>query len=459
MSAPAEKLKMTEAWKQWEGELVDRKFPLVRILGGSDHSAVFLTEYGQPFKRAALKFVEAKPATASQLLSRWERVAKLSHGHLLRLLHFGRCQLGSAGMLYVVTELADDSLAQIVPSRPLNPSEAEYMLRSVLEVLAYLHAQGLVHGRIKPANVMAVGDQLKLSSDGICAAGEKALSVPPTIYDPPELTTAGLSPPGDVWSLGITLVEALTQRPSVGEGIRLSDPLLPETVPASFVEIARQCLRLDPQRRWTVPDIAAHLLPTAAPPPRTSALRRLFPAVLVAIFLVALIAGPKLRNWGARLWNEIRPSLTAARPEPAAPAPPESAPATGSTTASNAEKPGPVAPAPESPAPAATKAFVAGAVAQRALPSVAPRARNTITGKVRVRVRVSVDASGHVVDAHFDSRGPSAYFAKLALDSSRRWKFTPPEVNGAPAPSAWILRYEFGRAGTEVRPDEISPRK
>ena len=44
-----------------------------------------------------------------------------------------------------------------------------------------------------------------------------------------------------------------------------------------------------------------------------------------------------------------------------------------------------------------------------------PRARNTITGKVTVRVRVEVDPSGNVSDATFESRGPSEYFAGLAF--------------------------------------------
>ena len=46
------------------------------------------------------------------------------------------------------------------------------MLESVLDVLAYLHGKGFVHGHIKPANIMASGDELKVSSDGLRRAGE-----------------------------------------------------------------------------------------------------------------------------------------------------------------------------------------------------------------------------------------------------------------------------------------------
>lgn len=35
---------MSQAWKEWEGQVINRDFRLRRYLGGSEHSAVFLTE-------------------------------------------------------------------------------------------------------------------------------------------------------------------------------------------------------------------------------------------------------------------------------------------------------------------------------------------------------------------------------------------------------------------------------
>ena len=106
---------MTEAWKQWEGHVVDGHFTLREFQGSSDHSAVFLTNYGPHAQTAAIKFVEATPANAQTQLSRWQRAAQLSHPHLIRVLHSGRCQLGTAPFLYVITEFAEENLAQILP--------------------------------------------------------------------------------------------------------------------------------------------------------------------------------------------------------------------------------------------------------------------------------------------------------------------------------------------------------
>lgn len=475
---------MTDAWRQWEGEVVDNRYHLRQFLGGSDHSAVFLSEFGQPPQKAALKFLEANSATAQLQLSRWERVAKLSHPHLLRLLQGGRCQLGRASMLYVVTELAEDNLGKILPNRALTQAETEYMLRSVLEVLAYLHAQGLVHSRLKPGNIMAVGETMRLSSDGISAVGDKRLGhVPPTVYDPPEAATAGFSRAGDVWSLGVTLVEAVTQRPSAGEGIRQADPTLPDTVPASFLDIARQCLRLDPQRRWTVSDIAARLLPTAPPGGKKNALSR--PAVWVTAgtaLIFALFAGARLLDHRPAQVSrdpqstvkqpDLPPPEPTVAPKPIStrPVAPEQVssertsgqisgrpndPRKTATARARPELPRPT------PKPATTSKPVGdstpGSVIEQMVPPVSQRSRDTITGKVRVTVRLSVDADGKITDATLAAPGPSHYFANLALESSKRWKFSPARVNGESVPSEWYLRYAFGKDTTEVQPTQLSP--
>src|SRR5947199_182256 len=59
--------KMSEAWNQWEGCVVDDGFRLKKYLGGSEESAVFLTEdRGPEPKKAAIKLVAAEPATAER---------------------------------------------------------------------------------------------------------------------------------------------------------------------------------------------------------------------------------------------------------------------------------------------------------------------------------------------------------------------------------------------------------
>jgi eukaryotic-like serine/threonine-protein kinase len=254
---------MTEASKQWEGQIVEGIFPLRQYLGGSDHSAVFLTEYGggEP-QKAAIKLFPSDPATAGLQLSGWELAAQLSHPNLLRLFRSGRCRIDGNDLLYLVMEYAEEDLSQILPQRALTPEETRDMLCPVLDALEYLHGKGFVHGDLKPANILASGDQLKLSSDTISRVGEsQSVSRRAGAYDPPEAISGMLTPAADVWSLGTTLVEVLTQHLPEWQPGPNREPVVPANLPAPFLEIARQCLRLEPHRRISIADIAARMNP------------------------------------------------------------------------------------------------------------------------------------------------------------------------------------------------------
>ena len=68
---------MSDKWKQWEGQIVDEKFPLLRYLGGSEHCAVFLTERheGERLVKAAIKLIPATPENGELQLSRWRQAS------------------------------------------------------------------------------------------------------------------------------------------------------------------------------------------------------------------------------------------------------------------------------------------------------------------------------------------------------------------------------------------------
>jgi len=140
---------------------------------------VFLTERtgGGP-QKAAIKLIRAEVFSAGNFdeaaqLSRWADSAKLSHPHLIRLFESGRGQIDASNFLYVVMEYAEENLAQILPQRALSPEEVKEMLPPTAETLALLHQAGFAHGRIKPSNIVAVDNQLKISADSLRKAGER----------------------------------------------------------------------------------------------------------------------------------------------------------------------------------------------------------------------------------------------------------------------------------------------
>lgn len=462
---------MNGVGKNLEGRAADGKFPLLRYLGESDHSIVFLTEREIEPRKAAIKLVPANTGDASLQISRWEAAAKLLHPHLIRLFEAGRCQIDNVPYSYVVMEYAEENLYQILPDRPLSAAEALEMLPPVLQAVRYLHGQGFVHGHIKPANILASGDQVKISCDGIIPMTQAGVTQTgmatraSSLYNPPEAATAGLSPAGDVWSLGVTIVEALTQhRPRLG-----TDQATPQSLPAPFQNIVRNCLRPRPEQRWFVDQIAAELngtlpakpvvadapaqaiaKPVASAPsdqPTFAKRGRLLVASLFAVVLFALVA---VKLWRAPARREstavsvpaaVQPSSTAphAEPTPAQPAAPvpEIAPPVPTPPTAQPESAGMHSPD-----------VVSSEVVERVLPTVPKSASRTIQGTIRVKVRVTVDASGNVSSATVISAGPSSYFARLALEASRKWKFAP--GNDSDVRNTRILKFEFRQSGVQA---------
>ena len=418
---------LTDVWKQFEGRVVDGAFPLQKWLGGSEHSAVFLTERGKnASQKAAIKLISAQVFSTGNIdeatqLARWANSAKLSHPHLIRLFESGRGQIGDAKFLYVVMEYAEENLAQILPLRPLSPAEVNEMLPPTAEALAYLHQAGFSHGHIKPSNILAVDNQLKISADSLRKTGERD-SHTPTPYDAPEIAITGPSTAADVWSLGVVLVAIMTQQEP--QTISGGWAKVAYKIPQPIYGIAQRCLRVDPRERGTVNEILGKPkiqtpLPSKAierPPAKRSNIWLLLPVVVVVILLAVLL--------GRRAHQPtVPPAQTTESP-------------TASTNAHAAAR---------------------GKVLQEVSPDVSPGARRTIKGRVKVSVQVSVDTSGNVSQARLVSSGPSKYFANQALAAARRWKFTPAEVNGQPLPSEWTLRFQFGRTSTQVFPAETKP--
>jgi TonB family protein len=470
---------MTEVWPLWQSEVINGVYPLRRFLNGSDHSAIFLTECkAQNIPTAAIKIVPAERVTLAQL-SHWRTAAGLSHPHLIRLLDAGLCQLEGRQFLFVVMEYAEQTLSEVLAHRALTADEVQEMLLPTLDALAFLHRKNLVHGQLKPANFLVVNDQLKLASDTVRPAGEPRASLAESsLYDPPEAKESRLSPAGDIWGLGITMVEALTQRLPAWPDERSETACLPTTLPPTFVDTVQRCLSHNPASRPTATDLEAQFkrapqasvvsVPQAvvreapgraAPPQESPKQRSLVPTIVaVLILLVAVWAGLRLfqshpkSQQSASSTAQTSSQQTAGAPAAASHSPetPLSAPpevsAPSASAKSRESKPAPPRPVSRrSDQPAQPLADASPSVVHEQIPIVPRSARGTIHGHIKVAVLVIVDRSGNVIDALLENPGPSWYFARLAREAARKWRFAPADKQDS---REWLLKFEFTRGGT-----------
>jgi hypothetical protein len=437
----------TEIWTKWESQVVNGIFPLRRFLGRSNHSVVFLTECrARGLGSAAIKIIPADTARAEGQLSRWHLAASLSHPHLIRVLESGRCKLGGHPFLFVVTEYAEQNLAQILPHRALTVDEVREMLTPALDALAFLHRQNLVQGQLTAPNFLVVNDQLKLAGDTIREAGD----------------AAGIDLAGDMRALGATIVEALTQtRPELGA--RADALSLPATLSPELADAVQRCLSPEPGNRPTVSELRNLIDPAPeAPPPA--------PVAEVAATQVPLALQVPVPEVSARPASTPPPAAILPPPPPAVPRRPASMPyprwlvpvaAVGLVLLlvwaggrmlrpHNSARPvaAPIAlqqslaPA-SAPSPAPVQS-AGSPVLHEEFPAISHSTRESIHGQIKVAVSVTVDRAGNVVAENLEVHGSSKYFARLASDAARKWKFVPADSQ---SPREWLVQFEFSRSG------------
>lgn len=443
----------TDAWKAWEGRVADGKYQLRQWIGGSDHSAVFLTNKpGKTAGKAAIKLMDFGGGDLDREVSRLRQAAKLSHPHLLSIYDAGRAKLDSTNVVYAVVEHADEDLSQILPQRPLTPGEVSDMLPPVLEGLSYLHSNGWVHSRIKPSNVQAAGDQLKLSADQLTPAGSANPSRRVVgVFDAPELASGNIGPAADIWSLGVTVITALTQQANPAAAGSATKSGTSGSLPEPFGGIVRECLHIEPQRRCSLDFIGSRLKPGETPPPAAKEpvhqgerdSNRL-PVFVIPLVLIVLA----LAAWGL-FHSHSKESLAHSNNEKAAPAVTQPVP-----SAATEPKPSPTGIAPVG---ATRKASgTGGSVVHQVMPDIPQSAKNTIRGTIKIAVQVQVDASGKVTSAKLKSAGPSRYFADRTIRAAEQWQFSPPQADGQPTASAWLIQFRLRRNGIQASPQRTT---
>ncbi len=472
---------MTDNWAEWEGRTVDGKYLLRNYLGGSDESAVFRTRMDDEITDAAIKLIATEDAEAEGQLLRWEMASELNHPNLIRILAVGHTVVDGRDVFYAVEEFAEENLGQIVPERPLTAEEARGMLGPVVAALEYLHGKGLVHGRIRPANILAIGDQVKVSSDSLREAGEVPRSA--SAYDAPEVAAHGVSAASDVWSLGATLAEGMAQHVPVWDAARMSAAEIEKGIPEPFRSIVGRCLEIDPRKRCGFGEIrdrlervgenrealpakrAPTLVRSGGIPERSSKWSYWVAGVAALGVAILLIARPWSAEKPASKEASVQPQTT-----PSQTAPVQGAPVQAATSQAEASQPaatrssvvpsGAAASKPSAGGPPAASKAAEGAssetgkavpkdgVVLRVMPEVSPSARRTIEGRIRVRAKVDVDADGNVTEAKLTDAGPSKYFARVALEAARGWKFAAAPDEGGKR--EWTLLFIFTRARTEA---------
>ncbi len=275
-----------------------------RRIGGGAFGEVFLAQDRLIQREVALKVVrlsqdEADPRDRDRVLKEARLAGRLRSPHIATL--FGVHALErDRGWVLEMEYLAGGSLEDLLKEQPRLPAgEVLRIVRGMLLGLAAAHEADVVHGDVKPANVLFADDgTVKLVDFGLAhLVGEASLAassamglVGTPVYMSPEVVMgARATALSDLWSTGVVLYRALSGRlpfsvanlPDLFHTIQNAQPPpLPPDLPSALSDLAMHCLAKDPRARpQTCAEALAALEPTVIPRAATPVPRSVMPLV------------------------------------------------------------------------------------------------------------------------------------------------------------------------------------
>lgn len=214
------------------GDVLLDRYELVEEIGRGGFGIVYRAKQLGMNRDVAIKLLHQKGD--EEMRERFRREAlmarNLNHPHTIRQYDFGETD---DGLLYLVLEYLDgvNLVEAIAEQGAFGDDRVRHIAEGVLKSLGEAHAQGIVHRDLKPANIMICNvfgekDYPKVLDFGIAK----------TVHGNTDLTQAGVAlgspkymapevlqglqptPAADVYTIAITLSEAIIGRPLIEAG-------------------------------------------------------------------------------------------------------------------------------------------------------------------------------------------------------------------------------------------------
>lgn len=186
-----------------------------------------------------------KPEIIGPLVGDLVAAARLSHPNLVKVLGVVDFEGASCVLSeYVRGSNLDESLRT---GQRMSVQQCHALARTLAQVLSFVHARGLVHGSLRPSNVMVVSGVVKLADLGLGRLF-RAVATPDTYRAPENRTDVA----GDVYSLGALLYHLLTgvEPKSRPDAPATRPSQLAPGVPERFDRFLLRCLDPRPDGRF-----------------------------------------------------------------------------------------------------------------------------------------------------------------------------------------------------------------
>jgi serine/threonine-protein kinase len=324
------------------------RYEILETIGQGASSTVFKARDTLIGRIVAIKTLQSglnDPAWRERFMAEARIVGQLSHPRIVKLHDVGIDE--TSGAPYLVMEyVIGQTLEQHIAAKKTEPQQAYSWGAALARALAYAHEQGIVHGDIKPANIMINQDgRVMLTDFGIARFAAHISQVgslrgTPAYLSPEQIEGRPTDGRSDLFSLGIVLYQLATgQRPFKSDSVQavcaqiMKANATPPTnvnprLPRAFDGIVACCLAKNPDNRYANGEILSTALETVAREPlvlprrKTSRNRSVTTALryagVAALLVLALFTPLAARFYRHNLQLPPAPVTMYATPKPPA---------------------------------------------------------------------------------------------------------------------------------------------
>ncbi len=253
-------------------------YRIERPLGQGGFARVFLAHDTVLDRQVALKILRPREGrSAGEALREARLAAALNHPNVCTIFSVD----DSEGLSIIVMEcLPGQPLSKLAATGPLPAAHVVTIVSQIVDGMSAAHAQGIVHGDLKPANILVTDDGVvKILDFGIARrlrslapeAPEQAsgdCSGSPRYMSPEQVVGRPAGAPADVFALGLLLCELLTGRPAIqGETLMailgaihtIDGEAMAGMLPPAFRSVVANSLARDPAARPSMRELSGLL--------------------------------------------------------------------------------------------------------------------------------------------------------------------------------------------------------
>jgi serine/threonine protein kinase len=242
------------------------RYEILGKVGQGRLATFYLAEQRLLKRKIGIKLFTTEDQTVLALARREaEILASIDHPHIVDLYDADEYE----GYFFLVLEYVDGHcLAQLIGSENKPPmTVALKLMIDIADALDHVHSLGIIHGDVKPANIMVSSGGIPILLDfGVSGRVGTGAFLDTVIGTPPYISPEGWrnlhDRHSDLWALGMTLFHLLagclpfevTDAEEIAQVVTSQEPLdlsvLRKSVPEPVVHIVERCLHKDLDKRY-----------------------------------------------------------------------------------------------------------------------------------------------------------------------------------------------------------------